>query len=179
MNEVCSACAFRYENNNIESIRQCCHETCSQFDTDCKIQCEQCIEKIRPKCKKNCSTFSLFPKTIDTKNSHSVFKSCMEEKTDTTEALRCCLERNKNNFVAQESCIDAYNSFKPVLYEDFRFSPDSKICMDKSLFVLGISIIIHILIIGNSIELPRNRFFAIGTIILFYFIIYIFLSYTN
>lgn len=183
MSEICSACAFRYENNNIHMIQKCCYESCPQFDIDCKAECNKCLDKVKKKCKKNCSIRPVGDNIIE----HYSFKTCLNENNnDPREALRCCLKKNENNFDAQEKCIDAYNALRPVIYEDFKYpeqiddnlqiKPTNKLCFDKYIFVLICSIVFHILIIGKSIELSQNRLYAIGTILLFYFILYIYIQ---
>ena len=199
MSEVCSACAFRYENNNIEKIQKCCYETCPQFDLDCKQECNKCLDKVQQKCTKNC-TLSTEP--FPTSSTVSHFMECMEEKKqDPREALRCCLKRCGTDFEAQEKCIDAYNSLRPVVYEDFRLPPSSqpsspsqsssrsssqpliesekRLCFEPSLIVLVFSVLFHLLILGRSIELPQNRFYAFGTILLFYFTLYLYIQWNK
>lgn len=172
----CSACAFRYENNNIDLIQKCCYESCPQFDVECKNECNKCLEKVKTKCKKNCSVSD---ETFSPSTATTYFKSCMDEwDQNPKEALRCCLQQCGNDFEAQERCIDAYNSLRPIVYEDFQLKPElrSEFYFEPSVIVLVFSVIFHLLILGKSIELPQNRLYAMGTILLFYFTLYLFIQ---
>ena len=138
----CGACVMRYGVDDINSINDCCFNTCSQFvdgdqqaiiNSPCGQQCVKCI-KNSASCKgKNNCQFRLGAPVIRIRPQQ--FKQCLMETGDKDQALECCFKKC-GNFDEQESCLDAYNALQKSTYESF-LPPYSK---DNTLIYIALAI---------------------------------------
>lgn len=174
--DACSACTARYGIENLNSLNDCCYNTCSSFisgnvddiiNSQCGENCKKCIsQSLSCKGKTECS---FKPKIPLIKSRPQNFKTCLEETpNDTKNALGCCIKQCNTN-ECKEHCIDAYNSLIFV-NEGFIFGK-----MNRPLlflfFILSFNTLLQYKYIILSTDIHLNLFFKILIYITGYYVI--------
>lgn len=112
----CPVCVQRYGPTDMNSINDCCYQTCASFvsgtqsdviRSECGQRCKQCIQGLIQSNQKNPCQFHLPVPSIRLDNQN--FKVCLERVGNKDQALECCLQASQCT-EDTERCVNAYRS---------------------------------------------------------------------